>query len=113
MQLIAADTEELQAKVLGILMDVFFAEDNIPESALREHEAQRTPFLVIGENGEFIGTAGYRPTASGYKIERIAVLKPHRGNGTGTFLVRQMVKKVKMLWQAAGHMVKNEAYVYS
>ena len=35
MQLIAANTEELQAKVLEIILNVFNSEDGIPESNLR------------------------------------------------------------------------------
>jgi predicted GNAT family N-acyltransferase len=111
MHLIAADTDELQAKAFGIIMNVFNVEDGIPESNLRKDEAKRLPCLLVGENGEFIGTAGYRLTSRGYRIERVALLKQYRGNGTGTFLVAQMVKKVKMLSEAGEGMAKNDPFV--
>ena len=111
MQLIAANTEELQAKVLEIILNVFNSEDGIPESNLRQDEAQRIPFLLVGENGEFMGTVGYRLTEWGYRIERVALLKQYRGNGTGTFMVAQMVKKVKMLWEEGDQISQKEPFV--
>jgi GNAT superfamily N-acetyltransferase len=111
MQLIEADTEELQATAFGILMSVFNVEDGIPESNLRKDEAKRVPFLLVGENGEFIGTAGYRLSSKGYRIERVALLKQYRGKGTGTFLVAEIVKKVKMLAEGGVGVVKNEPFV--
>ena len=37
---------------------------------------------------QYVGTARYRETSSGIKLERFAVLKEHRGLGVGKALVK-------------------------
>ena len=84
----AADREA----AFAIRREVFCHEQGV--SAAEEFDgldAECRTYLVR-LSGEAIGTARARPVGAGaVKIERMAVLKPHRGRGHGRRLMRRMI----------------------
>ncbi len=57
------------------------------------HEDESTHFLLF-KNDQPVGTARWRFTDNGIKLERFAVLKEHRNGGAGTYLVTEVLKDV-------------------
>ena len=87
---IAAETD-LQA-AFAIRRAVFFVEQGVPEALeIDGRDGQCRHYLVrLGETP--IGTARVRPVEPGLaKIERVAVLGPHRGNGIGRRLMTRLL----------------------
>lgn len=71
---------------------VFVVEQEVdPEEEYDEFEEESTHFLA-SMNETPVGTARYRKTENGYKLERFAVLESARGNGVGSALVSECLK---------------------
>lgn len=81
----ATNKEELE-KVFAIRKTVFVEEQNCPPELEWEHEEESVHFLAL-LNGEPCGACRWRKTDKGYKLERFAVLKEHRGKRIGQALV--------------------------
>ncbi|MBO0933655.1 GNAT family N-acetyltransferase [Fibrella aquatilis] len=64
-----------------------------PEDEYDEFEGSSTHFLVRLE-GKPVGTARWRRTSKGIKLERFAVLAEARGNGVGKVLVQAVLTDV-------------------
>jgi len=74
-------------KAFEIRRVVFVLEQNVdPAEEYDEFEKDCVHFLAI-YNGQPSGTCRIRKTENGYKLERFAVLKQHRGKGVGAALV--------------------------
>ena len=73
---------------LGIRRRVFVEEQNIPETIEMDDEWVRAIYVCAILDEEYVGTARYRETSSGIKLERFAVLKEYRGLGVGKALVK-------------------------
>ena len=72
---------------LSIRKKVFIEEQGISEDIeLDDHKVNTTNFLAL-LNEECVGTARYRVTNNGIKLERFAVLKTYRNLGVGKALV--------------------------
>lgn len=56
-----------------------------------EFEDASVHFLAMNEVQEPAGTARWRTTKKGIKLERFAVRKPWRGKGVGTALVQAVI----------------------
>ncbi|MBI0399097.1 GNAT family N-acetyltransferase [Cyclobacterium marinum] len=86
--------ESLLEKAFYIREQVFVKEQNVaPEEEYDSFENLATHFLVMdGELG--VGTARWRFTKSGIKLERFAVLKAFRGLGVGGMLVKAVLEDV-------------------
>lgn len=81
----------IQQIAWAIRKEVFVVEQACPEAIEWEHEEESTHFIAkIGT--QYVGTARYRPTSNGIKLERIAVLKAYRKNGVATALIQYILK---------------------
>ncbi|MFS0752157.1 GNAT family N-acetyltransferase [Oceanobacillus sp. 1P07AA] len=93
---IAESREELE-QAYHIRMVVFVEEQEVPaEEELDEHDATATHFLAF-ENNHAIAASRLRFTDEGYgKLERICVLKDHRGKSVGKQLISAMEEEIKL-----------------
>ena len=73
---------------LSIRRKVFVEEQNIPENIEMDDELVQSICVCAILDKQYVGTARYRETLSGIKLERFAVLKEHRGLGVGKALVK-------------------------
>ena len=74
-------------KVFAIRREVFVVEQNCPPELEWEFEDESIHFLALVDNTP-AGAARWRKTDKGYKLERFAVLKQHRGQGVAHVMVR-------------------------
>lgn len=87
-------TEEEQKAAFKIREEVFVIEQEVdPDAEYDEFEATSTHFLVK-LNGKPVGTARWRFTQYGVKLERFAVLKKARGLGAGKALVEAVLSDI-------------------
>ncbi len=81
--------------VLHIRRQVFIEEQHVPEEMeIDEHEAEAEYVLAFYE-GVPVGTARWRETKKGMKLERFAVLPQYRGLGLGAALVSFVLKQLE------------------
>ncbi|MCH6234762.1 GNAT family N-acetyltransferase [Cognataquiflexum rubidum] len=89
-------TKEQLKTVFGIREEVFVIEQEVdPAEEYDEFEDTSIHFLAKSK-GEPAGTARWRFTDKGVKLERFAVLKPMRGKGVGFALVDAVVGDIKL-----------------
>lgn len=86
LQVIKINSKEELEKAFEIRRIVFVEEQNCPPELEWEHEEESTHFLAL-LNNEPCGACRWRKTDNGYKLERFAVLKEHRGKRIGQALV--------------------------
>lgn len=86
--------DEVYSKCVNIRHTVFQAEQNVPIEIEIDNEDVAHHFLVTDKDGEGVATARFRYTSEGYKCERCAVMKNHRGLGVGLFLIKNLVKEI-------------------
>jgi predicted GNAT family N-acyltransferase len=86
--------QELQ-QAFDIREEVFVKEQNVPkEEEYDEFEKESTHFLAQNSDGWSLGTARWRFTDEGIKIERFAVLHGARGRGAGMALVEAVLEDI-------------------
>jgi predicted GNAT family N-acyltransferase len=73
---------------LSIRRKGFVEEQNIPENIEMDDELVQSIYVCAILDKQYVGTARYRETSSGIKLERFAVLKEYRGLGVGKALVK-------------------------
>jgi len=79
---------------LRIRQTVFVEEQNVPpEIEYDEFETVATHILA-SINDKVVGTARWRKTESGYKLERFAVLAEFRGQGVGDSMVSFILTQI-------------------
>ena len=88
-------TDQDYRDCLYIRNKVFIEEQNINEKLEYDDKKVNAIYIVAKINLITIGTARYRPTEFGMKLERFAVLKEYRGLGVGKSLVSFLVKTLK------------------
>lgn len=88
---IESDTD-LQ-KAFAIRIKVFVDEQGVDKRLEYEFEDESTHFLAL-VNDIPAGTARWRETENGYKLERFAVLKEYRKHGVGGELVKATLSEV-------------------
>lgn len=95
-KILAADSAVLLHKSYEIRQRVFVNEQDVPEAIVHE-DAERSAhyFVAIDEEGNALGTARWRKTAQGVKLERFAVLPAHRNKGLGADLLRSILVDIK------------------
>ena len=81
---------DLLAKAHHIRKVVFVEEQGCPEDIEWEFEDESAHYIAL-ENGEALGTARWRKTENGIKLERFAVLKEHRNKEVGKALLLRLV----------------------
>lgn len=70
---------------------VFVVEQACPEDIEWEFEEESTHYVAL-VNGQVVGTARWRVTDNGIKLERFAVLKANRNQQVGAALLQAMLK---------------------
>ena len=89
------DSQTELEKAFAIRKQVFCIEQNVPEEIeMDEFDAVATHILAYID-GKAVGTARWRFTDEGCKMERFAVLKEYRGKGVGKELVKYTLEKLK------------------
>ena len=88
-------TDQDYRDCLYIRNKVFIEEQNINKKLEYDDKKVSAIYIVAKINLIAIGTARYRSTEIGMKLERFAVLKEYRGLGVGKSLVSFLVKTLK------------------
>jgi len=89
------ETEDEYYSARSIREDVFIAGQKVPrEIELDEYENTATHILAV-EDGHPVGTARWRYTNEGVKLERFAVPGPNRGKGVGVALVEFALNELR------------------
>ncbi|MBD8490178.1 GNAT family N-acetyltransferase [Echinicola sp. CAU 1574] len=98
-------TETDLETIFDIRQKVFVEEQEVaPEEEYDEYEKTSTHFLAILE-GKPAGTARWRFTDNGIKLERFAVLKEARGKGVGQALVKAVIDDIAATPDALGKLL--------
>lgn len=79
--------------VWAIRKEVFVKEQNVDESLEFDHEEESTHFLCLVD-GKPVGTARWRDSGKGIKLERFAVKKEFRNRGIGAALLEAVLKDI-------------------
>jgi len=88
-------TDQDYRDCLYIRNKVFIEEQNINEELEYDDKKVSAIYILAKINLIPIGTARYRSTKVGMKLERFAVLKEYRGLGVGKSLVSFLLKTLK------------------
>tara|TARA_X000000368_G_scaffold224454_1_gene177177 strand:+ start:703 stop:1125 length:423 start_codon:yes stop_codon:yes gene_type:complete len=88
-------TDQDYRDCLYIRNKVFIEEQNINKKLEYDDKKVSAIYIVAKINLIAIGTARYRSTEIGIKLERFAVLKEYRGLGVGKSLVSFLIKILK------------------
>ncbi len=75
--------------------EVFILEQNISKDVEMDDKLINATYILATIQDEPVGTARWRYTEYGIKLERFAVLKNHRGMGIGKALVRFILESLK------------------
>jgi predicted GNAT family N-acyltransferase len=98
-------SEAMLQTVFQIREEVFVIEQQVdPAEEYDEFEDTSTHFLATAD-GEPAGTARWRFTQNGVKLERFAVRKPMRGIGVGQALVRAVITDISTHPEAKGKLL--------
>lgn len=85
-------------EALKIRYEVFVDEQKVPEDLEIDELEDQSHHLVLYENGTPIGTARIFQVGDGlYKMQRVAILENHRGQGNGGKLVEAIEHQVQHL----------------
>ncbi len=97
------ETPEELKQIFSIREEVFVKEQKVAsEEEYDEFEESSIHFIAKDEQGNPCGTARWRFTDNGIKLERFAVLKSARGKGAGQALVRAVLDNIKEKPEAKG-----------
>lgn len=77
----------------AIRHEVFVDEQNVPEELEYENDEEAVNYLLY-DAGLPKGTARWRETTDGIKLERFAVFASQRGKGYGTLLLEKILQDV-------------------
>jgi predicted GNAT family N-acyltransferase len=89
---ISADSDDLK-EAFDIRHEVFVVEQNVARDIEYEYEEESIHFLARIE-GEPAGTARWRHTSEGIKLERFAVLAKFRGRGVASALIQRVLTDI-------------------
>ncbi len=96
------NSEEKKA-IFSVRKKVFVEEQAVPENEeYDDYEDSACHFCLLDSSGKVIGTARYRTTTDGLKLERFAILKEYRSQGAGTILLKAVLSDIKAkpeFWQ--------------
>jgi len=94
-QVIKATTKELQKKAFQIREEVFVVEQKVSaEDEFDQYEPMAHHFVALDETNEPIGSARWRETEKGIKLERFTVKKSHRSKGLGSLIVKAVLDDI-------------------
>ncbi len=95
-KILEANTPELKKKLFAIRQEVFVVEQAVdPDEEFDEFEDTSTHFVVLDANDHPIGSARWRETKKGIKLERFAVKATRRGDGIGGTLVQAVLDSIE------------------
>lgn len=96
MKLIIKGVHQISDRELTYMVreKVFIEEQKVPRDIEFEYEEESHPYLAFLE-GEPVGTARWRKTPEGIKLERFAVLKEHRNKGVATRLLKRILEDLE------------------
>ena len=94
-RVIPATNEELKKKLFAIREEVFVVEQEVAaEEEFDEYEEESHHFVALDERDNPIGSARWRYTDKGIKLERFAAKKNWRGRGLGTAIVKAVMDDI-------------------
>ncbi len=74
---------------------VFVVEQEVPPEIEYDEFEESSTHILARIDGEAVGTARWRQTDQGQKLERFAVLKSARGQGVGEALVNFILEQIE------------------
>lgn len=89
-EVIKIDNNADLQQAFDIRVKVFVEEQGVDKRLEYEYEDESTHFLALAD-GKPIGTARWRKTDGGYKLERFAVLQAYRSSGAGAALLKAVL----------------------
>ena len=92
------NTKKEHEMCLAIRRQVFILEQNISKQIETDDYLVNATHILAISKEKAVGTARYRRTDSGIKLERFAVLKQFRNLGIGKALVLFILEKLKNLF---------------
>jgi len=93
---VIADTEELKKKLFAVRHEVFVVEQEVDAAEeFDEFEDMSRHLVALDHAGHAIGSARWRQTEKGYKLERFAVLKNWRRRGVASALVQAVLEDIR------------------
>lgn len=93
--IIKIDQPAHMEKARKIREEVFVKEQHVPqEEEYDEYDNSASHFLAIDNEGNAFGTARWRKTDNGIKLERFAILKEARGKGIGSMLLESLLEDI-------------------
>jgi len=90
-----ATTKKDKDKCFSIRSDVFIKEQKISKKIEFDDVNIDATYFIAKYKNIFVGTARYRLTNFGIKLERFAVLKPYRNLGIGKELVLYILNSIE------------------
>ena len=90
----AAFEDELWPEIKEIRYTVFVREQNVDEAEEYDQYESGCPHFLAFANGTPAGTARWRKTEKGFKLERFAVLEPFRKYGVGSALAKTVLAEI-------------------
>ncbi len=81
-------------QIRQIRYDVFVIEQNVDEQEEYDEFEGTAKHVVALADGLPVGTARWRPTSNGFKLERFAVLKNFRSSGVGSAVLQSVLADV-------------------
>jgi len=93
-EVIEALNDSERRAAFAIRRKVFVDEQRVEESEEWDDYDSTAPHLLALANGFPAGTARYRETDKGIKIERMAVLRKFRNQGVGSEIMRRLIEKL-------------------
>ncbi len=94
-RIIKAKTEEERQKAFAIREEVFVIEQEVSATEeFDEFENESHHFVAVDEAEQPVGSARWRKTDKGIKLERFTAKKKCRGKGIGSSLVEAVLKDI-------------------
>ena len=94
-QLKIVKTNSDKELVINIRKEVFIEGLNIPEHLEIDSNEESSKYILAKVDGKSVGTARWRKTDEGMKLERFAVLNDYRSIGIGTMMTKFILNQLK------------------
>ena len=94
-QLNIVKTNDEKNLALNIRREVFIKGLNIPEHLEIDSNEESSKYILAKVDGKSVGTARWRKTDEGMKLERFAVLNDNRSIGIGTMMTKFILNQLK------------------
>ena len=88
------ESDDEKEFVIAIRRIVFIQELNIPEHMEIDDNEDLATYVLANIGSEYVGTARWRDTNSGIKLERFAVLSEYRSYGVGTAMTKFILNEL-------------------